>query len=154
MTNYEKVQLAKSKGVILPDILLKDDNIVGVYKFFKVKNNNKYCFYIGKSTNIAYRLLGSGSGHIYMFLNGNFSKLIPLKIRDYLNEGYSIEVEIKEVDYHDVSFTKATHRLALEELKEIVYYQEKGECDLQTPEGVGTYEENFWENNYKKKNLE
>lgn len=149
MKNYEKVQLAKAKGVILPDILLNDDNIVGVYKFFRVKNNNKYCFYIGKSTNITYRLLGSGSGHIYMFLNENFSKLVPLKIKDYLDEGYSIEVEIKEVDYHDVSFTKAAHRLALEELKEIVHYQEKGECDLQTPEGVGTYEENFWENNYK-----
>lgn len=150
MTYEQKIKEAKKSGIDIPNNLSESENIVGVYKIFKVKLNKKYCFYIGKSTNIAYRLLGSSSGHFYMYLNNDFSKLVPSKIKEYLNEGYKIKVEIIKVDYCDTSFSKAAHKLALCELQEIVKYQEKGQCLFQTPEGVGTNEEKFWEENYKK----
>lgn len=149
MTYKRKIEEAKKKGIDLPNDLSLSENCVGIYKFFKIKDNEKYCFYIGKSTDIAYRLLGSSGGHIYMYLNKDFSRLVPFKINEYINNDYRIKVEILKIDYRDSSFSKATHRLALAELKEIVEYQNKGQCQFQLPEGVGTYEEKFWEKNYK-----
>lgn len=149
MTFKQKIERAKDKNIYLPDDLL-NENIVGVYKFLKIKDNEEYCFYIGKSTDIAYRLLGSSSGHIYMFLRNDFSKVVPLKINEYLNEGFKIKVEVLKIDYSDTSFSNAAHRLALAELQEIVKHQEKGQCQFQVPEGAGAYEEKFWQENYKK----
>lgn len=150
MTNEQKIEKAREKGIYLPDDLSGKENIVGIYKFFRIKENEEYCFYIGKSTSIAFRLLGASNGHIYMYLNNDFSKIVPLKINEYLNKGYKIKVDILKIDYYDTSFSRAAHRLALAELKEIVKYQKQGQCEFQTPEGVGTYEEKFWEENYKK----
>lgn len=149
MTYEEKMMKAKENNIIISDKLLSKDNVVGIYKFFKVKNEKKHCFYIGKSTSMAYRLLGSSNGHIYMYLKGDYSKLVPSKIKEYLSDGYQISVEIEEINYEDTMFSRAAHRLALAELKEIVKYQEMNQCELQTPEGAGMYEERFWEENYK-----
>lgn len=149
MTYEQKIGRAKELGIDIPDILLEDRNIVGIYKFFYCTENEEFCFYVGKSTNTISRLFGSSGGHIYMYLNNDFSKLVPNKIKEYLKSGYKIRVKIKEIDYHDTSFTKAAHRLALAELQEIVNYQENGQCLFQTPDGVGIHEEEFWENNYK-----
>lgn len=153
MTYEKKIKKAKESRITVPENIL-GKNIVGIYKIFKVKEGEKYCFYIGKSSNIAYRLLGSSHGHIYIYLNYDSSKIkkykVPSKIKEYLDEGYDIKVEIIEVDYYDTSFSKAAHRLALVELQEIVKYQEKGQCKFQTPEGVGKSEKNFWTKNYKK----
>lgn len=151
MTYEEKIQDAKDNYIDVPNDLLSKGNIVGIYKFFKVKDTEKHCFYIGKSTNIAYRLFGSTKGHIHMFLKKDFSKLVPSKIAEYRKDGYTIQVEIKEIDYHDTSFSKAAHRLALAELQEIVHYQNLGQCEFQLSEGVGKYEQQFWENNYQTK---
>lgn len=150
MTYEEKIRKAGISGIKIPNDLSAGKNIVGIYKIFKVKGNEKLCFYIGKSTDIAYRLLGSSSGHIYMYLHNNFTKIVPIKMEKYITEGYEIEVEIIKVDYFDTSFTKAAHKLALYELQEIVKYQEIGQCLFQVPEGAGTNEERFWEENYKK----
>ncbi len=149
MANYkDKINIAKEKGIIIHGNIL-EKNIVGVYKFFRTKENEEaYCFYIGKSTNIVDRLLGSRDGHIYMYLNNNFSKVVPKKIDEYLTKGYKIEIEIIEIDYHDEKFTNSAHRLALAELNEIVKYQNKGECEFQLPENVGINEEKFWNNKY------
>lgn len=151
MTYEEKIQEAKKHNINIVYDLSKDKNIVGIYKFFYYNQNEEYCFYIGKSTNITDRLLGSSKGHIYMYLNNDFSKKVPRKIKEYLNKGYKIKVTIQEIDYRDTSFSKAAHRLALAELQEIVKYQEMGQCQFQMPEGAGTYEEIFWEENYKLK---
>lgn len=149
--NYkDKIEVAKRKKIILPSELANDKNIVGVYKIFGMKDGIDTCLYIGKSTNIAYRLLGSGGGHIYMYLNNNFSKLVPCIIAKYINDGYTIRVEIIPVKYEDTSFSRAAHRLALAEINEIVKYQERGQCLEQMPEGVGMNEEKFWEENYKR----
>lgn len=148
--NYEeKINEAKINGIDVPNDLLKKKNVVGIYEFFKSDGIEETCFYIGKSTNIAFRLFGATSGHIYMYLNKNFSKLVPFKINEYKKEGYKIIVKIIEIDYKDISFSKATHRLALAELQEIVKYQAKGQCEFQYPEGVGANEEKFWEDNYR-----
>lgn len=149
MTYKQKVCEAKRNEIDIPQIVLEKRNIVGIYKFFYCKENEFFCFYIGKSTNIAARLLDASEGHIYMYLHNNFTKLVPDKINEYRQKGYKIKVEIKEIEYHDICFTRAAHRLALAELQEIVKYQEMGQCLFQSADGVGAYEENFWENNYK-----
>lgn len=149
MTYEQKIKKAEERNIEIAYDFSKGKNIVGIYKFFYCNANEEYCFYVGKSTNIAYRLLGASNGHIYMYLNNDFTNLVPLKIKEYLNEGCKIRVIINEIDYRDVSFTNAAHRLALAELQEIVKYQEKGQCQFQVPEGIGTYEEQYWEENYK-----
>lgn len=151
MTLAQKIDKAKDMNINLPSRLLDNDKIVGVYGFFAVKEDKEeYCFYIGKSTNIASRLLDSDGGHVYQYIKGHCSKLVPQKIDEYLKQDYKIEVRIlKEIDYHDTSFSKAAHRLALAELQSIVEYQKKGQCEFQTPEGVGRHEKSYWEKNYK-----
>ena len=145
MTYKEKIERANRYNIMIQYDLLRKDNIVGIYKFFRVKGQERYCFYIGKATNVAFRLLGADKGHIYMYLKEDYSKLVPLEIKKSLENGYIVEVEIKEIEYKDTHFSRAAHRLALCELQEIVKYQEIGQCLLQLPEGVGKKEEQFWE---------
>lgn len=150
MTLKQKIDKAEENRIHIPRDLLSEENIVGIYGLFAIDTCYEYCFYIGKATNMASRLLGSSNGHIYLYLNESYSKLVPKKIKEYLNKGYDVEVKILDkIDYHDISFSKAAHRLALAELKRIVEYQEKGQCEFQIPEGSGKYEKNFWEVNYK-----
>ena len=147
MTYKEKLEEAKMRNIIIPPEILKKD-IVGVYKFVATLEDKKICFYFGKSTNIRERLLSS-NGHIHLFFKES-EKLVPSEIKDYLNDKYKIVVEIIEVDYYDTEFSRASHRLALAELAEIVKYQSQGQCLKQLPEGVGDNENNYWENNYKR----
>lgn len=149
MTFKEKIMLAKKINIYIPDDLANNKNIVGIYKIFAKKNNSHICLYIGKSTNISYRLLGSGEGHIYLYLKNNLSKLVPCLLDRYIKKGYEIEIEINEIDYRDTSFSRAAHRLAYAEISEIVKYQNKGQCLEQMPEGIGMNEEKFWSENYK-----
>lgn len=152
MTVKQKIEEAKKQRIHLPGNLLEEE-IVGVYGFFRLKDNEKpYCFYIGKATNMVSRLLGS-KGHLHYYLNGNFGKLVPQKIKEYLDKGYDIEVKILEnlkYKYEDTDFSRAAHRLALAEIQQIVEYQKLGQCLEQLPEGVGKYEKKYWEENYKK----
>lgn len=148
-TYEQKIKEAKKLGISISADLHSNKNIVGIYKFFRCKNDTEYCFYIGKSTDVAYRLLGPSNGHIFLFLKGDYSKIVPQKIKEYLDDGYKIRVDISNVSYYDTSFSKAAHRLALAELQEIVKYQEMGQCPFQVPEGAGAYEERYWEKNYK-----
>lgn len=150
MTYMEKIKEAQKRKIEIPIELADGRGRVGIYKFFRIMGDDIYCFYIGKSTDIAYRLLGASGGHVYMYLNNNLEKLVPIKIAEFIKEGYTVRVEIVEVNYEDTSFSKAAHRLALAELQEIVKYQEMGQCEFQLPEGVGEHEEKFWEDNYKK----
>lgn len=146
----QKIDEAKQRGINIPNDLFGDENIVGVYGFFAIKENEEHCFYIGKSTSIADRLLGSSNGHVYMYLNDNYSKLVPKKINEYLNDNYKIEVRILDkIDYRDSYFSKAAHRLALAELQRIVQYQKLGQCEFQIPEGSTINERKHWEKHYK-----
>ena len=147
MTYKEKLEEAKMRNIIIPPEILKKD-IVGVYKFFATLEDKKICFYFGKSTNIRERLLSS-NGHIHLFFKES-EKLVPSEIKYYLDQNYEILVEIEEVDYFDTYFSRASHRLALAELTEIVKYQSRGQCLEQLPEAIGKGEEKYWENNYKR----
>lgn len=133
MTFKEKIIVAEKNNIFIPSDLADNQNIVGIYKI-KKKNGRRKCLYIGKSTNIANRLLGSGRGHIYMYLNNNLSKLVPRIINKYIKSGYKIEIKITPVDYTDTSFSRAAHRLALAEISEIVKFQKK---------------DSVWNKNYK-----
>lgn len=146
MTYKAKLEKAKMRNITIPSEILEKD-IVGVYKFFAILEDEKVCFYIGKSTNIRERLLSS-NGHIHLFFKDS-DKLVPSEIKNYLNEKYKIVVEIIKVNYYDTEFTRASHRLALVELAEIVKYQSQGQCLKQLPEGVSDNEFKYWENNYK-----
>ena len=75
---------------------------------------------------------------------------MPSEIKKYLRQNYEILVEIEEVAYFDTDFSRASHRLALAELAEIVKYQSKGQCLKQLPEAIGKGEKKYWENNYKR----
>lgn len=147
MTYKEKVEEAKMRNITIPSEILEKD-IVGIYKFFATLEDKKICFYIGKSTNIRERLLSS-NGHIHLFFKKS-EKLVPSEIKDYLHQNYDILVEIEEVDYFDTDFSRASHRLALAELAEIVKYQSRGQCLKQLPEGIGKGEREYWESKYKR----
>lgn len=149
MTYEEKISIAKKHSIDIPDVLASGKAIVGVYGFFAIKDEVEECFYIGKATNMAGRILGASDGHVYMYLQQNMTKFVPGKIDEYIKRGYRIEVRILEqIDYRDTSFSKAAHRLALAELQKIVEYQEKGQCLDQRPEGAGNDAENYWEKHY------
>lgn len=152
MTYEEKISVAKKHSIDIPDVLASGKAIVGVYGFFAIKDEVEECFYIGKATNMAGRILGASDGHVYMYLQRNMTKFVPEKIDEYIKQGYRIEVRILEqIDYRDTSFSKAAHRLALAELQKIVEYQEKGQCLDQRPEGAGGYAEKYWEKHYHMK---
>ena len=152
MTYEEKISVAKKHSIDIPDVLASGKAIVGVYGFFAIKDEVEECFYIGKATNMAGRILGASDGHVYMYLQQNMTKFVPRKIDEYIKQGYRIEVRILEqIDYRDTSFSKAAHRLALAELQKIVEYQEKGQCLDQRPKGAGGYAEKYWEKHYRMK---
>ena len=136
MTYEEKISIAKKHSIDIPDVLASGKAIVGVYGFFAIKDEVEECFYIGKATNMAGRILGASDGHIYMYLQRNMTKFVPEKIDEYIKRGYRIEVRILEqIDYRDTSFSKAAHRLALAELQKIVEYQEKANALISARKG-------------------
>lgn len=152
MTYREKISVARELKIHIPDALAAGKAIVGVYGFFAIKDEVEECFYIGKATNMAGRILGASDGHVYMYLQQNMTKFVPRKIDEYIKQGYRIEVRILEqIDYRDTSFSKAAHRLALAELQKIVEYQKKDQCLDQRPEGAGGYAEKYWEKHYHMK---
>lgn len=98
------------------------------------------------------RLLDSSEGHVHHYLCKHFDNLlVPNKIKQYLDLGYDIEVEIlDEIDYEDTSFSRAAHRLALAEIQQIVKYQKLGQCLEQSLEGVGKDEKNIGKGDIKR----
>ena len=116
MTNKQKVDMANERGIDLPLEMLERD-IVAVYGVFAKKENEEFCIYVGKATNLRARLLGSSSGHVHLYLNNNVKKLVPKLIDQHLQAGYMIEVRIlEEVDYQDSSFSRAIIDLPLQNL--------------------------------------
>ena len=98
------------------------------------------------------RLFGCDGGHLHLFLKEDYEKLVPQKIKNYLDLGYDIEIRLLdnfEGTYRDTDFSKAAHRLALAEYQQIVKYQELGQCLDQFPDGMGAKEKNYWESRYK-----
>ena len=69
MTYAEKIKKAETYNIKVKYDFSNGNNVVGIYKFFYINGSERYCFYIGKSTDIGYRLFGASNGHIYMFIN-------------------------------------------------------------------------------------
>lgn len=146
MTNKQKVDMANQRGIDLPLEMLERD-IVAVYGVFAKKENEEFCIYVGKATNLRARLLGC---HIHRYLNNYVTNLVPKLIDQHIQAGYRIEVKIlEEIDYQDSSFSRAAHRLAFAELKWIVDMQKEGLCLEQLPEGAGPNSRTYWENHYQ-----
>ena len=107
MTPKQKVDMANERGIDLPLEMLERD-IVAVYGVFAKKENEEFCIYVGKATNLRARLLGC---HIHRYLKNYVTNLVPKLIDQHLEAGYRIEVRIlEEVDYQDSSFSRAAHR--------------------------------------------
>lgn len=154
MTLEDKIKAAKNAGIHLTFEDKIEQNMVGVYEFFYILDRVRTCFYVGKSTDVMGRLFGSNGGHIYNYMSGRLDRLVPQKIDEYLKLGYEIEVDYIEVDYKDTDFSKASHRLALKELLEIVRYNEMGQCLFQYPEGTRKCNIKYWEKYYRKNEVQ
>lgn len=132
----EEIRKAKDNNIIIPKELNSSDAIRGIYGIFSKKDDEKICLYIGRSYSIVDRLLGS-SGHITMYNNDNYEKLVPKLILDSINNGCCITIEILEVvEYKGDNYYRDMQRLAYAEIRLIEEYQEKKECLKQLPEGT------------------
>ncbi|WP_097014308.1 hypothetical protein [Anaerocolumna aminovalerica] len=144
----EEIQKAKDNSITVPKELNNRDVIRGIYGIFSQKNDEKICLYIGRSYSIADRLFGS-AGHITMYNNDNYEKLVPKLILDSINNGCCITIEILEVvEYEGDNYYRDMQRLAYAEIRLIEEYQEKNECLKQLPEGTWISEDN-WNKRYK-----
>lgn len=74
--------------------------ILFIHNIIYFNGKEEFCFYVGKSTNILDRLLKYPNLDIYSFLNENYNHLVPRRIKEFLDVGYYIKVEIKEVSYN------------------------------------------------------
>ena len=92
MTYKVRLEKAKMRNITIPSEILEKD-IVGVYNFLAIIEDEKVFFYIGKSTNIRERLLSS-NGHINLFFKES-EKLVKSEIKYYLYQNYEILVEIE-----------------------------------------------------------
>lgn len=144
----EEIQKAKDNSITVPKEFNNRDVIRGIYGIFSEKDDEKICLYIGRSYSIADRLFGSG-GHITMYNNDNYEKLVPKLILDSINNGCCISIEVLEVvKYKGDNYYRDMQRLAYAEIRLIEEYQEKKECLRQLPEGTWISEDN-WNKRYK-----
>lgn len=144
----EEIQKANDNRIIVPKELNNQDVIRGVYGIFSEKDDKKICLYIGRSYSIANRLFGS-YGHITMYNNNNYEKLVPKLILDNINIGCCIAIEILEVvEYKGDNYYRDMQRLAYAEIRLIEEYQQRKECLWQLPEGTWISEDN-WNKRYK-----
>ena len=132
-------------GIVISDELTPESKIRGIYGFFAKTKSDEFCFYIGKATDIVARLIGKNS-HLNNYLRGVRNTYVLQDVEKYLTSGFSIEIKVlQEVKFIGDSFEKDANRLALAELQELVYYQNKGECDNQLSEAVKEkYERKTW----------
>ncbi len=144
----DEIQKAKDNRITVSKELYNGDVIRGIYGIFSEKDDEKICLYIGRSYNISYRLFGS-DGHITMYNNDNYEKLVPKLILDSINNGCCITLEILEVvEYKGDNYYRDMQRLAYAEIRLIEEYQERKECLWQLPEGTWISEDN-WNKRYK-----
>ena len=142
----KRINKAKERNVYVPEEILSDEKIRGVYGLFKEKDGEKKCFYVGKSNDILNRFIGS-SGHVYGFLQG-YSRDVAKQIDELTKNGYIVECSIlRHVPYDFIKgFDYNANRLCLEELKSLVEKQSLGECEGQLHEAVKEeYDKADWE---------
>ena len=120
------VKEAEKHHILIPDEL-KYGVVRGVYEFYACKESgNKHCFYVGRAVDISRRIYD----HIT-----NPEGLVFQKIQQYQEEGSTIIIEIKKVDYELDNYYRDMQRLAYAEYERIETHQKNGECLYQLPEG-------------------
>lgn len=118
-------------------LLQFDPPVRGIYGIFIEDKGQKKCVYVGKAENLYNRMFKS-DGHIVNIKKGiHFNS----QLKQALEQGQKIIIEVLEEvpsikgDYTEAAYNCDMQRLASAEYKHIDFYQKKGECLWQLPEG-------------------
>ena len=124
----------QQKYITLDNRLLQfDPPVRGIYGIFIKDKGQKKCVYVGKAENLYNRMFKS-DGHIVNIKKG-------IHFNSQLKQGQNIIIEVlEEVPYNkgDCSiedYNRDMQSLASAEYHHIDFYQNKGECLWQLPEG-------------------
>ena len=128
----------QQKYITLDNRLLQfDPPVRGIYGIFIKDKGQKKCVYVGKAENLYNRMFKS-DGHIVNIKKGiHFNS----QLKQALEQGQKIIIEVLEEvpsikgDYTEAAYNCDMQRLASAEYKHIDFYQKKGECLWQLPEG-------------------
>ena len=118
-------------------LLQFDPPVRGIYGIFIEDKGQKKCVYVGKAENLYNRMFKS-DGHIVAIRKG--IHFIP-QLNQAVEQGKEIVIEVLEEvpsikgDYTEAAYNCDMQRLASAEYKHIDFYQKKGECLWQLPEG-------------------
>jgi hypothetical protein len=147
LNEYKKrFSQAAELGITVPEVLLTEEKIRGIYGIYKIDEDSETCIYIGKSNNILVRLLG-GDGHVNAVIKGYLGKDVPKQIKEQLDGGYKVEAKIiKRVPYdRKKSFEYNANYLCYMEIKALLDMQSIGQCEGQLYEAVKKDEIKDWE---------
>lgn len=150
-TYIKRINTAREQKVYVPEDLISDDKIRGIYGFFKTQDGKEECFYVGKSNDIRSRIIG-GSGHITLFLRGVQDVEVPREIAKLLTNGNEITLRVLKLVPYDFSksFAYNANTLCLEELRALVEEQALGHCVDQLSEAVKiNYDRDDWDKAFK-----
>lgn len=118
-------------------LLQFDPPVRGIYGIFIEDKGLKKCVYVGKAENLYNRMFKS-DGHIVNIKKGiHFNS----QLKQALEQGQNIIIEVLEEvpsikgDYTEAAYNCDMQRLASAEYHHIDFYQKKGECLWQLPEG-------------------
>ena len=118
-------------------LLQFDPPVRGIYGIFIEDKGQEKCVYVGKAENLYNRMFKS-DGHIVAIRKG--IHFIP-QLNQAVEQGKEIVIEVLEEvpsikgDYTEAAYNCDMQRLASAEYKHIDFYQKKGECLWQLPEG-------------------
>ena len=149
----KRFDIAAKNGIILPEEIISDEKIRGIYGIFKIDDRTgvKTCIYVGKANSILIRFLG-GSGHINYVIKGFVEKkTVPKNIDRLLKDGYKIECMILEKVPYDrkKTFEYNANYLCYKELEYLLRMQEENQCESQLSESVKKNEIKDWNDNQK-----
>lgn len=119
------------------EFLQYDPPVRGIYGIFLGKDSPEICVYVGKAENL-YRRMFKDDGHLVRISKGCHTN--PM-LNEAKENGQKVYIRLlKEVPYEKGNCTEADYnrdmqRLASAEYKLIDFYQNKGECLWQLPEG-------------------
>ena len=131
----QTVEWCRQQSYITLDnrLLQFDPPVRGIYGIFIEDKGQKKCVYVGKAENLYNRMFKS-DGHIVNIKKG-------IHFNSQLKQGQNIIIEVlEEVPYNkgDCSiedYNRDMQSLASAEYHHIDFYQKKGECLWQLPEG-------------------
>ena len=135
----QTVEWCRQQSYITLDnrLLQFDPPVRGIYGIFIEDKGQKKCVYVGKAENLYNRMFKS-DGHIVNIKKGiHFNS----QLKQALEQGQKIIIEVLEEvpsikgDYTEAAYNCDMQRLASAEYKYIDFYQNKGECLWQLPEG-------------------